>query len=88
MGLIACGNYRCIRWQVLKDLQFKSDRFFWDGPIIKQRRRDESSKGAYDVNAGVEFTVIPKLNLWLQFNNIFNNKYESWNQYQVLVLMF
>jgi len=37
-----------------------------------------------DLNAGVEFTVLPKLNLWVQFNNLLNNKYQRWNQYEVL----
>ena len=38
---------------------------------------------ALDVNAGVEFSIMPQLNAWVQFNNIFNNKYQRWNQYPV-----
>ena len=40
------------------------------------------SNPAFDLNAGVEFRITKQLNLWLQMNNIFNNKYERWNQYQ------
>ena len=29
---------------------------------------------------------MPKLNLWFQVNNLLNNKYQRWNQYQVLGL--
>src|SRR6185437_14247137 len=36
-----------------------------------------------DANAGVEFKITRALNLWFQMNNIFNNKYQRWNQYQV-----
>ncbi|HXL55483.1 MAG TPA: hypothetical protein VN958_04450, partial [Chitinophagaceae bacterium] len=41
-------------------------------------------KPAADVNLGVEFTILPQLNGWVQVNNLFNNKYERWNQYPVL----
>jgi hypothetical protein len=36
-----------------------------------------------DLNAGVEFRIMRQLNLWFQMNNIFNDKYQRWNQYQV-----
>ncbi|MDB5248911.1 MAG: TonB-dependent receptor [Segetibacter sp.] len=84
-GLLPLEVTGSLRWQVLKDLQFKSDLFFWDGPrYVTKELQTARLKGAFDLNAGVEFTVIPKLNLWLQFNNVLNNKYERWNQYQVL----
>lgn len=84
-GLVPMEMTGALRWQVINDLQFKADAFIWDGPqFITKGGATTKSKGAYDLNAGVEFTVMPKLNLWLQFNNIFNNKYERWNQYQVL----
>ena len=37
-----------------------------------------------DLNLGTEFTVMPKLNLWLQMNNLLNTSYQRWNQYSVL----
>lgn len=84
-GLLPVEINGALRWQILKDLQFKSDISFWDGPrYLTKAGESKRLKGAYDLNAGVEFTVMPKLNLWLQFNNIFNNKYQRWNQYEVL----
>lgn len=84
-GLLPVEITGALRWQVLKDLQFKADGFMWDGPrYLTKKGESERLKAAYDFNAGVEFTIMPKLNLWLQFNNILNNKYERWNQYQVL----
>ncbi|HEX8461053.1 MAG TPA: hypothetical protein VF623_06470 [Segetibacter sp.] len=84
-GLLPAELTGSLRLQILKDLQFKSDLFIWEGAqsVVKGKNVDKQ-KGAFDLNAGVEFTVMPKLNLWLQFNNILNNKYERWNQYQVL----
>jgi hypothetical protein len=84
-GLVPLEITGALRWQVLKDLQFKSDVFLWDGAqFVTKGGVTTKPKSAYDLNAGVEFTIMPKLNLWLQFNNILNNKYQRWNQYQVL----
>jgi len=84
-GLLPVELTGAFRWQVLKDLQVKSDLFLWEGSrYINKGRQIGKQKAAYDLNAGVEFTVMPKLNVWLQLNNILNNKYERWNQYQVL----
>ena len=84
-GLLPVEINGALRWKILKDLQFKSDVSFWDGPrYLNKSGESKRLKEAYDLNAGVEFTIMPKLNLWLQCNNILNNKYERWNQYQVL----
>ena len=59
--------------------------FFWDGTQYRTSDFQNRKLGpAFDLNTGVEFAVMPKLNVWLQFNNLFNNKYERWNQYPVL----
>lgn len=74
-----------LKWMVLKDLLVKSDIFFWDGPRYRTKELFTGKlKPAVDVNAGLEFAVLPNLDLWLQFNNILNNKYERWNQYEVI----
>jgi hypothetical protein len=84
-GLLPVEINGALRWRVLKDLQFKADAFMWDGPrYLTKAGESKRLKGAFDLNSGVEFTVMPKLNLWLQFNNILNNKYQRWNQYEVL----
>ncbi|XZF14478.1 hypothetical protein ACTHGU_22065 [Chitinophagaceae bacterium MMS25-I14] len=38
-------------------------------------------KGIFDVGAGAEYQVIPRLSVFLQANNLFNNKYERWMGY-------
>lgn len=84
-GLLPIELNAALRWQVLKDLIVKSDVFFWDGPQYLSKTNESLKQvAAADVNAGIEFSVMPQLNLWLQFNNIFNNKYQRWNQYTVL----
>jgi hypothetical protein len=84
-GLLPIEINASLRWQVLKDFTLKSDLFFWDG--AQYRFKDMSSgklDPALDINAGVEFRVMPKLNAWVQLNNILNNQYERWKQYPVL----
>lgn len=84
-GLIPMEINASLRWKVMKDFTVKSDIFFWDG--ANYRFKDLSYgklKPAVDVNAGVEFKILPQLNGWVQLNNIFNNEYERWKQYPVL----
>ncbi|MGV3768187.1 MAG: hypothetical protein ACO1NW_18795 [Chitinophagaceae bacterium] len=84
-GLIPTELTGSIRWQPLKDLFLKADLFAWEG--ANARRKDLSAfkqSGAFDLNAGIEFRITKALNLWLEMNNILNNKYERWNQYEVL----
>lgn len=72
-----------VRWQVLKDLWIRSDIWAWDGAQYKKDNTNYKGDAAFDLNAGAEFRITRNFNLWLQMNNIFNNRYERWNQYQV-----
>lgn len=84
-GLLPMEINGALRWRIMKDLLVKGDVFFWDGSRYRTKQLDAGKLDpAFDLNGGVEFTVVPKLNVWLQFNNIFNNKYYRWNQYQSL----
>ncbi|MBV9962798.1 MAG: hypothetical protein JO072_11165 [Parafilimonas sp.] len=84
-GLIPVEFTGSIRYQGIKDLLLKADMFSWRS--IPYRTKDGGHKTldpAFDLNAGAEFAFMPQWKAWLQFNNIFNNKYERWNQYPVL----
>lgn len=83
-GLVPLQITGSLRWQVFKDFLVKGDLFFWDGaPYLDAAKVSQKLDPAFDLNAGVEFTILPKLNAWVQLNNIFNNKYQRWNQYPV-----
>lgn len=74
-----------LRWRVLKDVQVKADLFFWDGARYRTKTlQTEKLAAAIDGNLGIEYAIAPKINLWLQLNNVFNNRYQRWNQYEVL----
>ena len=84
-GLLPLEINGSLRWQLMKDVLIKSDVYFWDGPQYRNKFFDNQKlKPAVDLNAGIEFAVLPKFNFWLQMNNILNNRYQRWNQYQVM----
>lgn len=84
-GLLPFEFNTTLRWHILKDILIKSDLFFWDGSQSRNKLMQSiKSPAAADINVGFEFSVKPQLNIWLQFNNLFNNKYQRWNQYPVL----
>lgn len=84
-GLIPFEMDARLNWQVIKDLWLTSKFFMWEGAYYRDYQTLQSlkSKDAFDMSAGVEFRITRQFNLWLQMNNIFNKKYERWNQYQV-----
>lgn len=86
-GLLPLEVTGALRWKMFKDLQLKADVFFWDGSHYRNRNLATFKLDpAADLNIGAEFSVMPKLNLWVQLNNVLNNRYQRWNQYEVLGL--
>ncbi len=85
-GLLPNEINGSLRWHVTKDLLFKSDLYFWDGAryVTTKGRQSKRLAGAFDLNAGAELKINQSFSAWLQFNNLFNNKYQRWNQYEVL----
>lgn len=81
-GLIPVELKSAVRIQVLKDLWLKSDLFLWEGAqYMTQTGGHAQLKGSVDLNAGIEFRITKNINLWTQFNNVFNKTYQRWNQY-------
>jgi hypothetical protein len=83
-GLIPLELNTAMRLQVIKDLWLKGDLFAWSGPQYLKKNGDNGKLGgAFDLNAGLEFKATKNINLWAQFNNIFNKEYQRWSQYPV-----
>ncbi|MEO7394604.1 MAG: hypothetical protein ABIU11_06640 [Chitinophagaceae bacterium] len=83
-GLIPLELKTALRLQVIKDLWLKTDLFAWNGAkYLKSDGNDGRLEGATDLSAGLEFKITKNINLWTQFNNIFNKEYQRWNQYPV-----
>ncbi|BDQ11302.1 TonB-dependent receptor [Sediminibacterium sp. TEGAF015] len=84
-GMIPLELTGTVLWKPLSDLQIKSDIFYRSGSMYRDQFSLASKRlsPAVDLNIGVEFGLLPKLNAWIQMNNIFNNVYQRWNQYPV-----
>jgi hypothetical protein len=83
-GMLPLEFTTTMRWQILKDLWLKADLWAFEGAYWRYLNKNVSSgSGGFDVNAGVEFRIAKQLNLWLQMNNLFDDKYQRWNQYAV-----
>lgn len=84
-GLIPLETTAGLIWKPIGDLQIKADLFYRSGSLYRDSFSLTAKRlsPAMDMNLGVEFGLMPKLNLWLQMNNLFNNTYQRWNQYPV-----
>ena len=84
-GLLPFEATGSVKWKILKGLQLKADAFLWDGSAYRDAAlQAKKSNAVVDLNFGAEFSVMPKLNIWLQMNNLLNSTYQRWNQYPVL----
>lgn len=82
-GMIPVELNAGLHWQAMKDLMLRTEFWLWDGARYLKHGDAFKSKAGFDLNAGAEFRITRNLNLWVQFNNILNNKYQRWNQYEV-----
>jgi hypothetical protein len=87
-GLIPLEFNTRLRLQVLKDLYANANVYAFDGPWSLNKHGRENLKGSMDLSAGLEFKVVPRVKVWMQFNNILGKEYERWNQYPVYGLNF
>ncbi len=86
-GTIPLEVSASLRWWAFKQLMVKSDfRAFTGGPFLLKNNVNATLSGAADLSAGLEFAINKNFSAWLDANNIFNNKYERWNNYQVFGL--
>lgn len=84
-GMIPVEFTTSVRWQLFKDFWLKSELYAFDGAQYRDVKTKKALKGesGLDLNAGLEFKITKQFNLWVQLNNLFNSRYERWNQYQV-----
>jgi hypothetical protein len=73
-----------LRWWAFKQVLLKGDFYmFGGGNYIAKGNSTKSFNGGTDLSAGMEFKVNKMFSAWLDVNNIFNNKYERWHNYEV-----
>jgi hypothetical protein len=73
-----------LRWHAYKQVLIKADFYmFGGGNYLTKNNTSKSFKTGTDLSAGAEFKVNKMFSAWLDFNNILNNKYERWHNYEV-----
>jgi len=83
-GILPLEVSGTVKYRILKDVFLKGDLFFWDGANYRvQTIQSDKTSAAFDLNLGAEYKVLNRLNLYIDFNNLFNNQYQRWNQYNV-----
>lgn len=84
-GILPLEVSGTVKYKILKDVFLKGDLFFWDGAYYRvQTIQSDKTSAAFDLNLGVECKeALNRLNLYIDFNNLFNNQYQRWNQYNV-----
>ena len=83
-GTIPLEINASLRWWAFKQVMIKSDfTTFTGGPYLLPNNVNKTLSGAADLSAGVEVAVNKKISAWFDINNIFNDKYQRWNNYEV-----
>ncbi len=73
-----------LRWWAFKQVMLKGDFYaFAGGNYLDKGNLAKSFRAGKDLSAGVEFKVNKMFSAWLDVNNILNNKYERWHNYEV-----
>lgn len=73
-----------LRWYAFKQVMLKADFYmFGGGNYIDKGDVSRTFKPGSDLSLGGEFQITKKFSAWLDVNNVFNDKYERWHNYQV-----
>ncbi len=73
-----------LRWWAFKQVLLKADFYaFGGGNYLAKGNTAKTFHGGTDLSAGMEFKVNKTFSAWLDVNNILNDKYERWHNYEV-----
>jgi hypothetical protein len=88
-GMIPLQLNASMRWWAYKQVLIKSDFMtFSSTQYLLPGNISRSLKGGADLSAGVEVVITPKISAWFDINNIFNDKYQRWYNYEVYGINF
>ena len=73
-----------LRWWAFKQVLLKADFYAFGGSFYLDKGNvAKAFKPGSDLSAGAEFKINKTFSAWLDVNNILNNKYQRWNNYEV-----
>lgn len=71
-------------YNLMKKLQVKGSIYTYGGPRTYDKENGSfRMKGGTDLSAGAAYSINKQFSLWMDVNNILNNKYSRWNNYPV-----
>ncbi len=83
-GTIPLELNASMRWWAFKQVLLKADYMAFGSSIFLQKDGSNIKPGGgNDFSAGIEFAINKRFSAWFDINNIFNNKYQRWNNYPV-----
>ena len=77
-----------MRWWAYKRLLIKGDIYIFGGANSNADQVAVSLKGGTDLSAGLEFKINKQFSVWLDANNILDDRYERWRNYPVYGINF
>jgi hypothetical protein len=73
-----------LRWWAFERFLLKGDFYFFNGgKYLSKSNLDKALSGGTDLSAGAEYKINKQFSAWMNVNNILNDKYERWHNYQV-----
>ena len=73
-----------LRWWAFKQVLLKADFYAYGGSFyLDKGNKAKAFKPGSDLSAGAEFKISKMFSAWLDVNNILNNKYQRWHNYEV-----
>jgi hypothetical protein len=73
-----------LRWWAFKQVLLKADFYAFSGSFYLDKGNvAKAFKPGSDLSAGAEFRISKMFSAWLDVNNILNNKYQRWHNYEV-----
>ncbi len=73
-----------LRWWAFKQVLLKADYYaFGAGHYLEKGNVSRTFSAGSDLSAGIEFKISKMFSAWMDVNNILNNKYQRWHNYEV-----
>ncbi len=80
-GMIPLQFNLGLGWQPVKDLMLNLDLNAWDGPRYLKANDDFKGDAVMDLGFGASYKLTKNIEAWFRANNLFNQEYQRWNQY-------
>jgi len=83
-GILPLEFNGSLHWKFSDKLSITSTLYAWDGAQAMDAQMSiKKLPAAADFSVGATYAVVKSAKFWLQLNNLLDNRYQRWNQYEV-----